>query len=90
MVVAPVSDQRVFRRPDKQALLIRSNPVVMIGLALFASRTVGVITLVSDFVFSPVQPRDGSVGRAGRPRGQAKGRALAAPAPARSTSCYPC
>jgi Family of unknown function (DUF6328) len=53
MIVAPVSYHRVvFRRHDKQALLIRSNTLVMVGLALFALTIFGVITLVSDFVFS--------------------------------------
>jgi Family of unknown function (DUF6328) len=53
MIVAPVSYHRVvFRRHDKHALLIRSNTLVMIGLALFALTIFGVITIVSDFVFS--------------------------------------
>lgn len=53
MIVAPVSYHRVvFRQRDKQALLTHSNALVMIGLGLFALTIVGVITLVSDFVFS--------------------------------------
>jgi hypothetical protein len=53
MIVAPVSYHRVvFRQHDKQALLTHSNALVMIGLGLFALTIFGVITLVSDFVFS--------------------------------------
>jgi Family of unknown function (DUF6328) len=53
LIVAPVSYHRVvFRQHDKQALLSHSNTLVMIGLGLFALTIFGVITLVSDFVFS--------------------------------------
>jgi uncharacterized membrane protein YqjE len=53
VIVAPVSYHRVvFRRRDKQALVTRGNLMAMIGLALLAIAILGVLVLVTDFLFN--------------------------------------
>ena len=54
VIVAPVSYHRmVFRRHDKQALVTRGNMMAMVGLGLLAMAILGVLILVTDFLFFP-------------------------------------
>lgn len=53
VIIAPVSHHRlVFRRRDKQALVTRGNKLVIMGMALLALAILGVLILVTDFLYS--------------------------------------
>jgi hypothetical protein len=53
-ILAPVSHHRLaFRLRDKEALIARGNQVVMGALALLALAILGVVVLVTDFLFFP-------------------------------------
>jgi len=53
VIVAPVSYHRlVFRRHDKQSLVTRGNQMAQAGLGLLGIAILGVLVLVTDFLFS--------------------------------------
>jgi hypothetical protein len=52
VIIAPVSYHRmVFRRHEKNALVIRGNHMMKLGLALLAVAILEVLVLVTDFLF---------------------------------------
>jgi L-asparagine transporter-like permease len=53
IIVAPVSYHRmVFRRHDKHSLVTRGNQMAQAGLGLLGIAILGVLVLVTDFLFS--------------------------------------
>jgi hypothetical protein len=55
IIVAPVSYHRmVFRRHDKQSLVTRGNLMAQAGLGLLGIAILGVLVLVTDFLFSSI------------------------------------
>ena len=53
VIVAPVSYHRmVFRRHDKHSLVTRGNQMAQAGLGLLGIAILGVLVLVTDFLFS--------------------------------------
>ncbi len=52
-IIAPVSYHRlVFRRRDKEALIVRGNFLMILGMAQLALAILGVLVLITDFLFS--------------------------------------
>lgn len=53
VIVAPVAYHRlVFRRRDKESLIIRGNVMMILGMSLLALAILGVLVLITDFLFS--------------------------------------
>ena len=56
-LVAPTANHRLlFRKRDKERIVIVSNRLAIIGIAFLAIAMCGVVLLISDFVFSPPTP----------------------------------
>lgn len=52
-IIAPVAYHRlVFRRRDKESLIVRGNLMMILGMSLLALAILGVLVLVTDFLFS--------------------------------------